>query len=451
MKTETDNSPSENNITEAIMQYISMRTDYAIMLTGVWGAGKTYYVNNVLIPKIEEKKEQKTIMISLFGVSSVDEINTKIFMEALPILNSSNAKIGSQIAKIALRGAANFFRLGDLEKYAGDIGQVLGRLTNVKKLVVFLDDFERRGNISLSELTGYINTLVEDKSSNVVLIANEKEIMEVKEPTDEKNFYQPFKEKLVRSTLYFSPDFDTSLQEILNAKYRDDYKVYRSFLDNYTEEIKRRFVREAKNTNLRTLSFALETFNYAFCSIHNWNDAQKKFEECQLEKYLREMFLFTLAICIEHREGKFQDREADGIDADLSSSLHYERIKSALYRGQKSETDKLEDFRSLFYEKYYADERYYFFESIFDFITGKSSFKTEVAIVEINELVEKDSPQHPEWQIYETARHQSYYDLSNEKFEEFYNDLFNYTIEGKYPPENTIVASSHLVRMAEIL
>lgn len=439
-----------NSITEAIMQYISMRTDYAIMLTGAWGSGKTHYVNNVLIPEIEKRCEHKAIVISLFGVSSVEEINIKIFMETLPVLSNGKVQVGGQIAKIALRGAANFFRLGDLEKYSGDIGQVLSGLTHQKKLVVFFDDFERKGNISLSELTGYINMLSEDKSSKVVLIANEEEIPEFKEATDEKNAYQPFKEKLVRSTLYFDPDFDTSLQEVLDAKYSDDYKVYRSFLDNYTEEIKRRFVWEAQNKNLRTLYFALETFNYAFCLIYNWNQTAEKYEDDQLKKYLREMFLFALAICIEYREGAFQDASPNGIDTDASLAVLY-TAPFTLSEVKEPEMNEHNDFSLTFRNKYYKSERYFFFQSLFEFVVGKSPFKTEIATGEIDELVKRDSPQHPEWRIYDEAKQKSYYDLGNDEFEKFYDDLLSYAVQGIYPPEDAIVASSHLVKMAEVL
>lgn len=179
MKANKNQSPS--NTTEAVMQYITMRTDYAIMLTGAWGSGKTYYVKNVLIPEIRKYQDYQPIVISLFGVSSIEEISTKIFMETLPILSNKKIQTSSQIGKIALRGIMSAFRLGDIEKYIGDIGPILSNLTKNGKLVVFFDDFERKGNISLSELTGYINALVEDENSKVVLIANEDEITELKE------------------------------------------------------------------------------------------------------------------------------------------------------------------------------------------------------------------------------------------------------------------------------
>ena len=42
------------DLVESILDYIrSDYTDYAIMLNGEWGSGKTYFWNNKIKPKIE--------------------------------------------------------------------------------------------------------------------------------------------------------------------------------------------------------------------------------------------------------------------------------------------------------------------------------------------------------------------------------------------------------------
>ena len=448
---EEHQSQQMDNITQAIMQYIDMRTDYAVMLTGEWGSGKTFYVNNVLKKEIEKHEDYKPIVISLFGVGSTEEINTKILMETLPILSENKIQVGSQIGKIALRGAMNLLRLGDLEKYTGELGAISDKLTKHNKLVLFFDDFERRGNISLTELTGYINALVEDKSSKVIIVANESEISELKEEAEKSkpSDYQPLKEKLVQSTFLFDPDFSASLQEIMDAKYGSDYQTYRLFLDNHKELINRRFVEEAKIKNLRTLSFALEVFCYVFSSVYNWNKSEKKYEVDQLEKYLREMFLFTLAICIEYRKGAFQNADPNGIESETSLAA----LNASIFRLDKeeeSEANKNDDFALSFRKKYYQNDRYLYFQSLFDFIVGKGPFKTGKAMNEIKVLVERNT-ENPEWQTYYRAQSQDYFDLSNDELKQLYRELLNYTVQGLYSLDDTLSASSFLVWMARIL
>lgn len=195
----------------------------------------------------------------------------------------------------------------------------------------------------------------------------------------------------------------------------------------------------------------MESFKYVHCSIYNWNQSTKKYEDDQLEKYLREMFLFSLAVCIEYRGGKFQDADPNGIESEMSlialSLTRFELDRA----GEEAKKYEREDFALLFREKYYKNKRYFFFRSLFDFTVGKSAFKPEVAIGEIDKVIEKDSPENPEWQVYNRAPSQNYFDLSNDEFQKFYEELLGHTLQGVYPPSNMIIAFSYLEWMANVL
>ena len=437
-----------DNLTQAIMQYITMRTDYAIMLTGEWGSGKTFYVNNVLKKEIEKHKDYIPIVISLFGVSSIEEVSTKILLETVPFFSKIKLKNWSPFAKVILRGVMSGGRLGDIDKYIDDLRGIPERLAKYERSIIIFDDFERKGEISISELTGYINALVEDESSKVVIVANENEVSELKSNTDENvlSDYHALKEKIVRSTFPFDLDFSKSLQEIIEVKYSSAFPIYRSFLDDHIELIARRFVKEANSKNLRTLSFALEIFQYVFSSIHNYNESKKEYDEIQLEKYLREMFLFTLAVCIEYRRGEFQKGDPNGIDSEK---------RRLIYLGERAgrpEEKTKKDFDTLFIERYFKNGNvlYFFFRSLFDFIVGKAPFQIDKAIAEIDKLAEMDT-EKPEWQIYYRARSRDHFRLSNSAFEHFYHELLSYAERGLYPLYDMLNVSSYLEQMAKIL
>lgn len=106
---------SDNLIIENIITYIqSDYCHYALMLDGGWGSGKTYFVNEYIIPEIkklefkkesekesektfikkfipkeksreeekeEEKETLKPIYISLFGVNTTEEIKKRFFLK----------------------------------------------------------------------------------------------------------------------------------------------------------------------------------------------------------------------------------------------------------------------------------------------------------------------------------------------------------------------------------
>lgn len=50
------------------------------MLTGEWGSGKSYYIENELVPFLKEKKAT-AVVVSLYGLSDISTISKSIYME----------------------------------------------------------------------------------------------------------------------------------------------------------------------------------------------------------------------------------------------------------------------------------------------------------------------------------------------------------------------------------
>jgi len=74
------------NIVEIIKSYVKKpSTDYALMLTGEWGSGKTYYWKNKIVPELEKitnpetGKNYRCIYVSLNGVKEVSQILHRLF------------------------------------------------------------------------------------------------------------------------------------------------------------------------------------------------------------------------------------------------------------------------------------------------------------------------------------------------------------------------------------
>ena len=83
---------------ESIEEYIRKPyTDYAVMINGEWGSGKTHFWNNKLRKRLEVIKNKagkayKTIYISLYGINSIEEISKKIFLETNPVITKTLKK-----------------------------------------------------------------------------------------------------------------------------------------------------------------------------------------------------------------------------------------------------------------------------------------------------------------------------------------------------------------------
>lgn len=85
------------DLIESILDYIRTDyTDYAIMLNGEWGSGKTYFWNNKVKPRVESLtlngKKFVPIYMSLYGIYNLEEISKKIFLETAQMLDKDLKK-----------------------------------------------------------------------------------------------------------------------------------------------------------------------------------------------------------------------------------------------------------------------------------------------------------------------------------------------------------------------
>lgn len=94
-------------LTEIIINFIKQQeTDFAILVNGTWGSGKTYFIKNAIAKEVnkisckltdKETKPYELIYISLYGVTSIDELEQKLFLEINPFLKTKTGKIASTI------------------------------------------------------------------------------------------------------------------------------------------------------------------------------------------------------------------------------------------------------------------------------------------------------------------------------------------------------------------
>ena len=78
---------TNDELNKFILRYVENdRTHRALMLSGGWGTGKSYYVNHFLVPFLESRicpatnKPYKCIVVSLYGLNSPEEISRDIFL-----------------------------------------------------------------------------------------------------------------------------------------------------------------------------------------------------------------------------------------------------------------------------------------------------------------------------------------------------------------------------------
>ena len=227
-------------INDYILNYMDNdMTSLAVMLTGEWGSGKTYYIKNELIPHLNNNNK-KYCVVSLYGSKSIDDIAKAIFFELYfkkinkkRSLKKESGKIfGKTILRTSLHLLGAEFNEGDMKNFYKSV--------DLTDTLVILEDLERSG-IDIVEVLGYVNNMLENDGIKVLFVANEdsilnkpllspnpiiREIEKIKNKGEEtvvndeesitiENKYKKIKEKTIGDTLIFTQDYDVSVKEII--------------------------------------------------------------------------------------------------------------------------------------------------------------------------------------------------------------------------------------------
>lgn len=285
-------SASQQEIISGIKVYINeCYSDYAVMLNGSWGSGKTYFVKNELIPVLEEDRKA-VIYISLFGIKCVDDLINVITMHVLNIYSNKRAqkraemniglKISNKQASSSVSQIPSVF-VGIINKGLklvpnGDnaksfFSDIQKNTINFADYVFIFDDFER-SVIDKIELLGLFDEMVEQNHAKVIIVCNEVALLKKAEKDDENlnnkkavnnieekilvDDYNLYKEKVVGFTIKYAADLSTVYRKILdNIVGKQSY--YYDCLIEYKSEVLELFSRVGSH-NLRTLIFVLKRF-----------------------------------------------------------------------------------------------------------------------------------------------------------------------------------------------
>jgi hypothetical protein len=188
-KTKVDDN---RHVKEYLKYYIHFphSPQYAVLLDGPWGIGKTFVVKKCLNEHFDDPT--KYVYVSLYGLTSIEDIDCALYYAKYPALASKAAQLAGRGIKTALK----FFRADPELK----LGHVFNKYDSA--LYVF-DDLERCG-LSFDSVLGYINTFVEHHGRKVIVIANEQPLLK-----DQK--YRERREKLIGKTLIVQSSFEEAL------------------------------------------------------------------------------------------------------------------------------------------------------------------------------------------------------------------------------------------------
>lgn len=424
---------------EIVDLYLKMDTNYALMITGDWGAGKTYYFKHTLKDKIsltpvykDNAKKYRPILVSLFGLKSVEEIQAEIFLCLYPFLKNAKLKLAATIGKAVIKGILNLKGLGEYSTFVDEVEEVgktveKKNLIKFEELVICFDDLERISpNLKIEELIGLINSLVESENVKVLIIANQGK----GSLNDEK--YKEIKEKVIGNTIEFIPSISDSYDSILKDKF-SGFKEYKEFLETNKNFVLKVF--STRSSNLRTLIFALNYFHQIYSEVN-----LKLFNEDNLKEKQREILLnllkFSISISIEYKEGKITFKIRNDLDASAEIDWNATNLSNSytwLANKNTTEIEKEKTAKEKFLEHYYTNDTFSFYNSVYDYITGGTAFECSSLIEELKRIyhIENNIIQ-PQYEVYNKLNYQSCFSLSNDEYLKVTKQLLEYAYNGSY-------------------
>ena len=379
---------------------ISEFTDRALLLTGGWGAGKTYFWKNSILPIIK-KNNLNPIYLSLHGVSTLEQLEAQFLTALLP----------GKMQKRVYRNAVNIVSKKLLGSGINEVFKGV-KWPELSNALICYDDLERN-KIDLDELWGFINYYIEHINLKTIIISNEGEI--------NKPFYKDKKEKNISRSIQFAVDIN-DVYDSLISKYESPNQDFHKFLKNQKTSIVH-YIEKFNIENLRTVSLYLENLRTIYNQAHPERHSFHK------------VVFFCLIVTNEFALGNLSSSDLNDFkglnkistDTVVVNSLRREREKK-----NDNDQEPEKEYNELVYEKYLSSD-------LDDFTFLPCTFKYIVAgTLDVNGIHRETDLAPPKnvsehILVMESLMTYEFRKLPDKEFNEILPKLLKWTEKGAYP------------------
>lgn len=308
---------------KSIRQYIEGNNNPgALLVSGEWGCGKTYFLKK-LAKEYNDTNDYAIIVVSLFGLTSSEEIEEKVKKELCYAMATKNSDEDTKDTTSKLYNG--FKTLTEIFKDSSKMVKAVDTIINInyldfidlapemkdKKIVIIFDDFERC-TIDSKILLGIINEYSENIGLKVILVANivflrndnnqSEDESDESEKAKEYSKFKMFKEKVI----YKNIKLEQNCNEIIN-QFIDEYKGgndnYKFFLQQNVDIIGE-FFSSSSNTNYRSIKVIINDFEKIYILCEKLKDERENEFSMPQKNAILLLFKQFILLTIESRNGK---------------------------------------------------------------------------------------------------------------------------------------------------
>lgn len=319
----------DDKILNVLYKYINNHNmQYAILIDGDWGSGKTYFIKNSFV-----KNNKNIVYIPLNGIKNKVDIDKKIYYKILENNMPDYIKKSKGIKFVRKTGGVIFSISNEIIKKVFKIdisgiknidgSEIISLFKNISDYIIVFDDLERC-EMPINEILGYINDYVEHRNVKCILIANEQEIHKInyydnyelkvlsclKDGIDygEKQEklayyrnnnienkkvdisgiknrilnmyegnkkYKAIKEKLIGITIKYVPNVSKVYDQLILEYKKQNEELYKSLKENKDNFIN--ILKLNNCNNIRTMIFILDRFTILYNEINKLDVDKKNF------------------------------------------------------------------------------------------------------------------------------------------------------------------------------
>lgn len=438
----------QENLVDGILNYLKIDSSGALMVTGPWGCGKSYFFEHFLFEKLRAKNF-KPLRVSLFGLSSLNDLSKNIICEYAQYFTDN--KILKKIAD----GGANFIKNVEMKKVplVSDYldvkgifgsGKALYKLLS-KNVVVCLDDLERAiEKYDINDLLGVINELVENQHLKVIVIANKEYIdkQQCQKKDCAASSHEVFYEKVIEKVLHFTPDIIGVFKTLIHSDGKEGSDAFEEFMNK--ECIKNSVSPKLANSvslrhqkeNIRTVKFAVSHFRSIF---QNYIDHGKDVTDTKIKRLLINQWLFLYSLSLESKQTALSIDDSMGLENYVATAsmeqLDFGSEDDNLFEDeeQQKNKEKSQNIAKKFVDIYYQgrENEYIFYPYLYNFVVAGINYDFDEAFEFAEKACQRfDYNVNPAQEIMDKWM-KGYWKMSDDEAKESLMRLKNYVAEGK--------------------
>lgn len=206
---------------ERLVRLLGQGDNSVIALSGKWGTGKTHLWNEVKAASADEKVKN-ALYVSLFGLSSVDQVKRKLIESAIPGAESHGGLFDSlrSLYNAGLTAATQHYKAMAALK---DLNMLLMAPVVLRNKLIVIDDIERKhAKLGIDEVLGFIDDYSKQFHVRFVLVLNDDQLTT---DGDQAKLWATFREKVIDEEvrLSTSPEEAFSIAiELTPSKYAQE-------------------------------------------------------------------------------------------------------------------------------------------------------------------------------------------------------------------------------------